>query len=134
MSSVCHCSVHCEIQTVIRCHVESLSQIGYRPYPSQQMLFGRLANVSEALSIFWNTLSNEICVLASRRRIFLMLDVIKALTKKRDELLAEADKIENAIVALGHKMITKKRKVSAAARKKMSQAAKARWANKKKAA
>jgi hypothetical protein len=63
-----------------------------------------------------------------------MQDIIRQLVKKRDELISQAEHLGKAILALGDKATTprKKRRISAAARKKMSLAAKARWATKKK--
>jgi hypothetical protein len=65
-----------------------------------------------------------------------MLDVIKVLTTKRDELLAEAEKIGKAIAALGDKSkpVRKRQRFSAAVRKKMAESARKRWAKTKKRA
>jgi hypothetical protein len=62
-----------------------------------------------------------------------MIEIIRVLSKKRDELLAEAHKLGVAIAALGNKKkpIRKRRAVSAIVRKRMSVAAKARWAKKR---
>jgi hypothetical protein len=54
------------------------------------------------------------------------LNIIRALKKKERELLREVGKIQSAIELLGGKKPTK-RKMSAAARKRISMAQKKRW-------
>ena len=62
------------------------------------------------------------------------MDIIKSLRKREKELLAEVGKIQQAIGLLGGKAgkaSRKKHKMSKAARRKMSLAAKKRWAVRK---
>jgi hypothetical protein len=63
-----------------------------------------------------------------------MMDILKALKDKRNEFQQQIDTIDAAIKLLsGISGNPKKRTVSAAAKRKMSLAAKKRWAEKKKA-
>jgi hypothetical protein len=63
-----------------------------------------------------------------------MMDILKALKDKRNEFQQQIDTIDVAIKLLsGISGNPKKRTVSAAAKRKMSLAAKKRWAEKKKA-
>ena len=62
------------------------------------------------------------------------MDILKALKDKRNEFQQQIDTIDAAIKLLsGISGNPKKRTVSAAAKRKMSLAAKKRWAEKKKA-
>jgi hypothetical protein len=61
------------------------------------------------------------------------MDILKALKEKRNELKQQLDTVNAAIKILGETISgkPKKRTVSAAAKRKMSLAAKKRWAEKK---
>ena len=62
------------------------------------------------------------------------MDILKALNDKRKEYQQQINTIDAAIkLFIGEVAIRKKRTVSAAAKRKMSLAAKKRWAEKKKA-
>jgi hypothetical protein len=63
------------------------------------------------------------------------VDVMKVLVAKRNEIQQQLDTLDAAIKVMGRDTISgnpKKRVVSAAAKRKMSLAAKKRWAEKKK--